>query len=92
MVGLESRLEFNETIGAYVKFALESKENDCTKLACGIVSDLSCSLGEGMNKYLDDFVPSLHAVLNDITIDRRIKLPALMALGDLCLNCGTIFN
>jgi hypothetical protein len=46
---LGERLEFNETIGSYIKYALESKENDCTKLACGIVSDLSGSLEDGMN-------------------------------------------
>jgi hypothetical protein len=28
-------------IGSYIKYALESKDNDCTKLACGIISDLS---------------------------------------------------
>lgn len=92
VVGLGDRLEFNETIGSYIKYALESKENDCTKLACGIVSDLSGSLEEGMNQYLDDFVPCLHTVLSDQSLDRRIKLSALMALGDLCTYCNTVFN
>jgi len=68
VVGLGDRLEFNETIGSYIKYALESQENDCTKIACGIVSDLAGSLGEGMNSYLDDFVPCLHAVLCDQTL------------------------
>jgi len=45
-----------------------------------------------MNEYLDDFVPCLHNILRDQTMDRRIKLPALHALGDLCMFCGDVFN
>jgi hypothetical protein len=30
--------------------------------------------------------------LSDETLDRKIKLPALHALGELCLNCGATFN
>lgn len=80
-----------EEIGKYLKFALESKDNECTKLACGIVSDLSESLGEQMSDYLEDFVPCLQMILQDETLDRRIKLPALHALGDLCIYSGEPF-
>lgn len=52
-----------EEIGKYLKFALESKDNECTKLACGIVSDLAESLGEQMSDYLEDFVPCLQSIL-----------------------------
>jgi hypothetical protein len=52
-------------IGVYVKFALESKDSTCAGLACGIISDLSSVLEGGMNDYLDDFVPCLHAILSD---------------------------
>lgn len=45
-----------------------------------------------MNEYLDDFVPCLHNILRDQEIDRKIKLPALHALGDLCVYCGELFN
>jgi len=87
VVGLGEKVDLSN-IGHYIKYALESKENDCTKIACGIISDLS----ERMDQYLDDFVPCLHQILSDETLDRRIKLPALHALGELCLNCGTQFN
>jgi hypothetical protein len=46
----------------------------------------------GMNDYLDDFVPCLHAILSDNTLDRRIKLRALRALGDLSTYCAEVFN
>jgi hypothetical protein len=48
-----------QKIGVYIKHALESKDNECASLACGIISDLSSNLQEGMNAYLDDFVPCL---------------------------------
>ena len=87
VVGLGDKVDLSN-IGHYIKYALESKENDCTKIACGIISDLS----ERMDQYLDDFVPCLHQILSDETLDRKIKLPALHALGELCLNCGVQFN
>jgi hypothetical protein len=76
------------SIGSYIKYALQSKDNECAKLACGIISDLSSSMGEKMSDYLDDFVPCLHDILREQTLDRRIKLPALHALGDLCMYSG----
>lgn len=39
-----------------------------------------------MGDYLDDFVPCLHAIMRDDTCSRQIKIPALSALGELCLN------
>lgn len=91
MVGLEEKIEINE-IGSYIKYALESKDKDCASLACGIVSDLSGGMGERMNEYLDDFVPCLHNLLRDPSHDRKVKPPALRALGDLCTYSGQQFN
>ena len=45
-----------------------------------------------LNEYLDDFVPCLHNILRSSDMDRKIKLPALQALGDLSLNSGDPFN
>ena len=91
VVGFGEQIEIAE-IGSYIKYALQSKDNECTKLACGIVSDLSTGMGERIGEYLDDFVPCLHEILRDQTLDRRIKLPALTALGDLCMYSGVAFN
>lgn len=91
VVGLGDKIDIGE-IGNYIKYALESKDFDCAKLACGIISDLSGSMEQRMNEYLDDFVPCLHNILRDQEIDRKIKLPALHALGDLCVYCGEQFN
>jgi len=87
VVGLGEKIDISE-IGCYIKYALESRDNDCVKLTCGIISDLSVSKEEKMNEYLDDFVPCLHNILRDQTMDRKIKLPALHALGDLCMYSG----
>mmetsp|Transcript_8492 Transcript_8492/g.14279 ORF Transcript_8492/g.14279 Transcript_8492/m.14279 type:complete len:310 (+) Transcript_8492:1634-2563(+) len=91
VVGAGDKIKINE-IGNYIKYALESKENECTKLACGIISDLSGSMGENISEYLDDFVPCLHNILGDQQLERTIKLPALRALADLCMYCGEKFN
>lgn len=90
VVGLGENIEIG-SIGSYIKYALQSKENECAKLACGIVSDLSSNMKEKMSEYLDDFVPCLHDILKDQQMDRRIKLPALHALGDLCMFSGKLF-
>jgi hypothetical protein len=46
-----------------------------------------------MNAYLDDFVPCLQVILKDQEIyDRKTKIPALSALGDLAMNCCEEFN
>jgi len=45
-----------------------------------------------MKEYLDDFVPCLHNILQDDSfLDRSIKLPALHAIGDLCIYTGKPF-
>lgn len=49
-------------------------------------------MGEKMSDYLDDFVPCLIEILREQSLDRRIKLPALHALGDLCMYSGDQFN
>lgn len=49
-------------------------------------------MGEKMNEYLDDFVPCLQNILKDQDLERRIKLPALHALGDLSMYSGDMFN
>ena len=67
------------------------KEPDCTKLACGIISDLSSIHEEQMGDYLGDYVPLLYNLLSDSEVDREIKIPALHALGDLAMYCGSRF-
>ena len=59
MVGAGDKIDIKD-IGKYIKYALQSKENECTKLASGIISDLSASMGDRMCEYLEDFVPCLH--------------------------------
>ena len=91
VVGLGEAIDISE-IGSYIKYALESKDTECASLACGIISDLSGSMAERMNEYLDDFVPCLHNILRDQSYERKIKLPALHALGDLCMYSGEQFH
>lgn len=89
--GLGTTIAVKE-IACFVKFALQSEEQDCARMACGIVSDMSSSMQDGLDEYLGDFVPCLHDILRNEQIHRSIKLPALRALGDLSLNSGDNFN
>ena len=79
-------------IGCYLKYALESQDDDCARLACGIIQDLSESMGAGLTGYLADFVPCLCNILRSATTDKKIKLPALQALGALSLYQGDDYN
>ena len=90
-VGAGENIDISE-MALYLKYALESNEEGCANLACGIISDLSGSMGERLNVYLGDFVPCLHAILRNAEVDRKIKLPALQALGDLSMHSGAEFN
>ena len=91
IVGCREKIDL-KPIGPYVKHALESNENECTKLACGIISDLSEALQEKMAHYIHDFVPLLIQILKSSDLDRRIKPHALRALCDFSLYCGDNFN
>jgi hypothetical protein len=39
-------------IGSYIKYALESQDDDCARIACGIMSDLSSNMGTRLAEYL----------------------------------------
>ena len=41
---------------------------------------------------MDDFVPGLHNILKQSSIDRKLKIPAIHTLGSLSLNIGDTFN
>ena len=47
---------------------------------------------EEIANYHDDYVPILHNILTNSDQDRKIKLNALTALGDLSILSGHEFN
>jgi len=88
--GIGERINPTE-FGKYVVFALSGKDDECAKLACGIVSDLANALRQNIQQYLLDFVPNLIAILKDQSHTREAKLAAIVALGDLAMNAGESF-
>jgi len=62
------------------------------RLACGLVSDVAVALGPNIANYLNDFVPPLLKILREQNQDRRSKLQAIVALGDLAMSCGDYFS
>ena len=55
-------------------WALKGDDEECIRLACGLVSDLASALGEKISKYVMEFVPHLLKVLKDPDQDRKAKL------------------
>ncbi len=49
--------------GQYLLWALDGDDEDCARVACGIISDIASALKENVSTYLTSFVPSLLAVL-----------------------------
>lgn len=62
--GIGSRINIKD-FGQYLVWALNGQDDECTRIACGLVSDLANALGEGMVVYLGDFVPALLKILKD---------------------------
>lgn len=62
--GVGERLSIQE-IGTYIVWALRGDDDECVRLACGIVSDIASALQENVGKYLNDFVPHLLKILRD---------------------------
>lgn len=62
--GIGERININD-IGQYIVFALNGSDDECTRLACGIVSDLATAMKLKVSNYLTDFVPALLNILRD---------------------------
>jgi hypothetical protein len=77
--GCGEKIKIDE-IGKYIKVALGQYDDECPKIACGVLSDLAMTT-DTLNEYLEDFVPCLHAILQNQQIDRKFKISAINALG-----------
>lgn len=62
--GIGERVNVDE-FGQYIVWALKGEDDECTRLACGLVSDLAGALKGRITKYLLDFVPPLLQILKD---------------------------
>lgn len=89
--GIGERIKVDE-FGQYIVWALKGDDDECIRLACGLISDLANALQENLQKYLYDFVNPLLNILKDPKQDRHSKLQAIVALGDLSMNCGQAFT
>jgi hypothetical protein len=49
--------------GQYIYWALEGDDEDCTRVACGIISDIVAALQMEVEQYLSSLVPHLLTVL-----------------------------
>jgi hypothetical protein len=72
-------------------WALDGDDEDCARVACGIISDIASALQEKVETYLTSFVPSLLNVLNKPSRSRTSKLHALQSIGDLAIHAPIKF-
>ena len=56
--GLQNKINVKD-FGQYLLFALKGDDEDCARVACGIVSDIASAYQEDVHVYLSSFVPSL---------------------------------
>ncbi len=90
--GVGNRIQLNE-FGNFLTFALKGASDEgVTKLACGIVSDLTAAFGEKFAEHIDVLVPLLFEIMKSQEFDRDSKLQAIIAVGDFCMNCSTCFS
>jgi hypothetical protein len=80
-----------DVIGEYLVYALEGEDEECTRIAGGIISDISSAYKEEVERFLTSFVPHLLAILKSKTRDRDTKICALQSLGDLSIHAPTSF-
>ena len=74
-VGLQSRVNIKD-FGQYLYWALEGEEEDCTRVACGIISDIVAAFRNESDLYLSSLVPHLLNVLQSPKRERKTKLVA----------------
>ena len=89
--GIGDRINIQE-MGDYIIFAIKDDDQECVRLACGIISDVSNALGDKVYQYLNDFVPPILDIMKDNKYDRDTKLQAIITLGDLSMNAGEGFQ
>lgn len=75
-------------MGNYIIHALNDEDQDCVRLACGIISDVANALGSKIYDYLSDFVPPIIKILKEPQYTRETKLQAIITVGDLAMNAG----
>ncbi len=45
--------------GQYILYALKGDDEDCARVACGVISDIATAFNEDVKIYLTSFVPPL---------------------------------
>lgn len=83
--GIGERVDIS-SFGNYIIHALNDEDEECVRLACGIISDIANALGVKIYDYLSDFVPPIIKILKEPKYNRDTKLQAIITIGDLSMN------
>jgi len=74
--GLKERVNVKD-FGTYLIWALNGDDEDCARVACGIISDIASALQEQVQTYITSFVPAILEILIQGHRSRSTKLHAL---------------
>ena len=91
IVTVETRI--TPHISSFMEYIICSmKMENCdamgTRVACGMISDLSNTIEEGINQWLPQIMECLLRILVDNSFDSEAKLIAIIAFGDVSLAAG----
>lgn len=82
--GLKDRVNVKDFV-AYILQALDSDDEVCARVACGIISDIASALKTSFGSYLTKFVPKLMKVMISSSRSKITKLNALDSLCDMAI-------
>jgi hypothetical protein len=74
--GLKERINVKD-FGTYLLWAINGDDEDCARVACGIISDIASALQEKVETYITSFAPAVLETLVQNHRSRSTKLHAL---------------
>ena len=78
--------QFIQQIGNFIITGIMNPDDEnAGRAACGLVSDIAQQMGQALVPYTDDFIRALKEVLTKSEYSTETKLPAMIAIGDICL-------
>ena len=71
-----------------ISMKMENCDALSNRMAIGLISDLSNSIGSGIMPWMNDLLQLLQNIMIDNSFDSEAKLVAIIAFGDLSLAAG----
>lgn len=70
----------------------KNEDHSCTRLACGLLTDIANSIESNICHFLDLIIPALLKVLEQPEYETETKVTAIIALGDIIMQSGEHYD